>query len=54
MLIMAHRSHQCHGHRFSLSGEKTELELGTVNKARNTPEWTSGSGVTEVLVSVEH
>lgn len=51
---MAHRTHQYHGHRYSLSRGKTELELDTVNKARNAPKWTLGAGVTEVLVSVEH
>lgn len=35
--------------RYSLSRRQTELELGTVNKARNTPKWTLESGVTEVL-----
>lgn len=38
-----------------LSGERRQkLQLDTVNKARNTPRWTLGSKVTEVLVSLEH
>lgn len=42
MTVNAHGNHGYHGHRYSLSREKTELELDTVNKARNTPKWIWG------------